>query len=145
MNAMELEQVQQHAESIKNDSEHTIPVMDPGDCWCQGDVGLVFLGENADFSNLSLIWDEEHRAEMNCQLAPGNTQGSRHCVDAESMKTVFFYRSSTGTELDGPRIDAPKGLRVNHPEHGDVILPPGKYAVIYQQVWDQAKARRALD
>lgn len=141
MNATELKEVTEHAEKIKNDGEHTVHNMDPGDMWCQGDVGIVFLGQREEVSFANLEEIPADRAEA--QLAPGNTQGSRHCID--DLGKVTMYRSASGTELDGPRIDAPTGFRVNHPEHGDVTLPPGKYAVIYQQVWVNMQARRALD
>ena len=149
MNATEMQEMTDHAEKIKNDGEHVIQVMSPGDMWCQGDVGIIFLGEcgnheDVDFGKLELLKDDDPRRIA--QLAPGETQGSRHCIDAECMKSVKMYvKTNSFSELDGPRLVCPEGLRVNHPEHGDVTMPPGKYAVVYQQVWDSMRARRALD
>lgn len=50
------------------------------------------------------------------QLVPGNTQGSRHTVD---FATVRLYTLPRPTALDGPIIEAPEGVVIHHPEHGD--------------------------
>jgi hypothetical protein len=76
------------------------------------------------------------------QLAPGTSRGSRHCL--ESLDGITFYRLERATPLDGPVLDAPRGLRVNHPEHGDVTLRPGVYAVVYQRAFAE-EIRRVED
>jgi len=124
-------EVLRQAESIRNDDHHTVKTMSPGDAWAQGDLGLVALE--------SLPANCKRDPNPSAQLAPGDTQGSRHCVD--DLSTVTLYRLGNPTPLDGPIIDAPAGVRVNHPEHGDVTLPPGVYAVVYQRAFaDELRA-----
>src|SRR3990167_10077441 len=50
------------------------------------------------------------------QLVPGNTQGSRHTVNLAQAR---LYTLPHPTALDGPIIDAPGGVVISHPEHGD--------------------------
>jgi hypothetical protein len=76
------------------------------------------------------------------QLAPGTSQGSRHCL--ESLEGITVFRLADQTPLDGPILEAPSGLRVNHPEHGDVTLRPGVYAVVYQRAFAE-ELRRVED
>lgn len=135
MNAItELRSLQQHAEAIKNDGEHAIATMSPGDAWAQGDIGIVCL---------SAVPDECHAIdEPSLQLAPGDTQGSRHCLD--SLEGVRLHQIADATPLDGPVIEAPVGCRINHPEHGDVLLPAGVYAIVYQRAYAD-ELRRVQD
>lgn len=65
------------------------------------------------------------------QLAPGETQGSRHCLD--SLESVSIYTRMDATPLDGPLIEVLREFTVTHPEHGHVTLPPGCYAVTFQR------------
>lgn len=77
------------------------------------------------------------------QLAPGMTQGSRHCVD---LSTVTLYRLTNGDVLDGPLIDAPEGVLITHPEHGHLVFPPGVYGVTFQRAYaDADDLRRVAD
>jgi hypothetical protein len=123
-----------HAEKIKNDDEHEIATMSVGDMWPQGDVGIVSLGKIPAGATV------EPKPQL--QLAPGTTQGSRHCL--ASLDGVTLYRLKDATPLDGPVIDAPQGCRVNHPEHGDVILPAGVYGIVYQRAFAE-ELRRVQD
>lgn len=67
----------------------------------------------------------------NNQLAPGNTQGSRHVVRADVDVRVL---ERSGDVLTGPVIDAPNGCYVEHPEHGDIdIQCGGVFSVTYQR------------
>jgi hypothetical protein len=75
------------------------------------------------------------------QLAPGSTQGSRHCVD---ISKVTLYILPFPTALDGPVIDAPNGVEITHPEHGNHIYPPGVYHVTFQRAHTD-ELRRVLD
>lgn len=118
-------QVIDYAEQIRNDDAHTVATMSPGDMWVQGDIGLVCLAALPK----GCVVDNRPTP----QLAPGTTQGSRHCVAAGDMARVRFYRLIEATPLDGPVIEAPDGLTIEHPEHGDVTLPPGIYGVVYQR------------
>jgi hypothetical protein len=130
----EFEAVKFHAESIRNDGEHRVEVMDPGDCWAQGDIGILMIQAVPAGAKVS--------KSPSAQLAPGNTQGSRHVL--ESMEGLTLYEIDNATPLDGPVIDAPSGCRVNHPEHGDVTLPTGVYAIVYQRAFAE-ELRRIQD
>lgn len=126
--------IARHAEKIRNDDEHVIETMSPGDVWAQGDVGLVCLGV--------LPGNVEEIKKPSAQLAPGTTQGSRHCL--RSLKGITLYRRQGATPLDGPMIHAPDGCAVDHPEHGNVVLPPGVYGVVYQRAYAE-ELRRVQD
>jgi hypothetical protein len=55
-----------------------------------------------------------------------------------------MYRVSNPGPLDGPIIDAPDGCAIDHPEHGDAVLPAGVYAITYQRAYAQ-ELRRVQD
>lgn len=123
-----------HAEKIKSDEHQHAGEMSVGDAWPQGDIAIVLIGvlpAGAKFVERPTL-----------QLAPGTTQGSRHCL--ESLDGLTVYTHANPTALDGPILDAPNGLRVNHPEHGDVSLRPGVYAVVYQRAFAE-ELRRVQD
>ena len=75
------------------------------------------------------------------QLAPGTSQGSRHCVDLTRVRLWVLARP---TALDGPIIEAPEGVEIQHPEHGHHIYPPGIYQVTYQRAYAN-ELRRVQD
>lgn len=110
-----------HAQKIRNDDPHTIATMSESDMWPQGDVGILCLD--------ALPPGAVEIEKPSLQLAPGTTQGSRHILDRQ----VRQYRWEDATPLDGPILDAPEGCTITHPEHGDVTLPAGIYAIIYQR------------
>ena len=128
------ERVKQQAEAIASDAEHTIPVMYIGDEVRQGDIYIT------------RIPGVPHGAELvespTRQLAPGTTQGSRHCL--RSLDGVKVYRMRNAGPLDGPIIDAPGGCTIDHPEHGNRTLPGGTYAVTYQRAFAE-ELRRVQD
>lgn len=126
--------IQKHAEEIKNDGEHFVPTASTGDMWAQGDVGIVCLEK--------LPRGCTKVANPSAQLAPGTTQGSRHCI--ADLSIVTLYVAADATPLDGPVIDAPSGVKIEHPEHGDVTLCPGVYAIVYQRAFAD-ELRRVQD
>ncbi len=73
------------------------------------------------------------KVETESQLAPGSTQGSRHCIKSTHLKHLTMYRRDNQDALQGPLIQARESFEVMHPEHGHVILPAGCYAVTYQR------------
>lgn len=75
------------------------------------------------------------------QLAPGTTQGSRHCVDLTQVRLWLLPHPSP---LDGPMIEAPAGCVITHPEHGHLRFPPGLYQVTFQRTY-AAELRRSVD
>lgn len=121
----EFQTLKSHAEAIQNDAEHEVATVSDGDAWAQGDVMPVAIP--------AVPKGATRIARPLSQLAPGTTQGSRHCL--RSLDGVTLYVMPDATVLDGPVIDAPEGCAVDHPEHGNVILPPGVYVVIYQRAY----------
>lgn len=129
----ELKAIQQHAESIKNDETHEMSVMSPGDAWAQGDVLITCLECVPDGC-------EPIKAER--QLAPGTTQGSRHCI--VDLQGVEMFRMKDATPLDGPVFRSDRKVEIDHPEHGNLIAPPGTYGVTYQRQYAE-ELRRVQD
>jgi hypothetical protein len=76
------------------------------------------------------------------QLAPGTTQGSRHVLD--SLDGVSVYRLAENTVLQGPVLLVTTERTVTHPEHGNVVLPPGIYSITYQRQFAE-ELRRVAD
>lgn len=129
-----LSQIASHAEAIKNDEHQVAGEMSVGDAFAQGDISLVLLEKVPEGCTLV-------ESPM-LQLAPGTTQGSRHCL--ESLEGISIYQLPKPNELEGPVIDAQKGCRVNHPEHGDVTFRMGIYGVVYQRQYAE-EIRRVQD
>lgn len=117
-----LRRIDAHAEQIKNDESHTLGALSRADTWAQGDVGLVVLDE---------LPDNCEKIAAVPQLAPGSTRGSRHCL--VSLTGITMYRMNKATPLDGPIIESLFGFEIDHPDHGNVICPPGIYGVVYQR------------
>lgn len=126
--------VRSHAESIKNDAPQRIEVMSENDAWAQGDILLTCL------SGLPQGCKRIDKPET--QLAPGTTQGSRHCLD--SLSDIEMFSLTNATPLDGPVIKSDRQFTVEHPEHGNITLPPGVYGVTYQRAF-AAELRRTQD
>lgn len=148
----EIEQIQRHAEVIKNGEHDKIGPGVPlvmsralmaGDGVAQGDLMLIVADK---------IPDEYQRIKgpkaIDKQLVPGNTVGAKHCLD--SMVGVKIYRPTNWTEasMDGPCIVTTKERTVLHPTHGAVVIPAGMTVVCYyQREFDaeQKRERRARD
>jgi hypothetical protein len=129
-----LRDVADQAERIRNDAEQRPAFVDPGDEVRQGDVYLTRL---AGLPRGLVKVDRPAR-----QLAPGDTQGSRHCL--RSLRGVRVYRLAEPGPLDGPVIEAEREWAVDHPEHANFVLPPGVYAVTYQRAFAE-ELRRVED
>src|ERR1043166_7898038 len=95
----EFVRIQKHAEKIRNDEGHKIETASSGDMWAQGDVQFVYLD--------SIPKGCKPDAKPSRQLAPGTSQGSRHCLT--DMTAVRLHRIADPTPLDGPVIEAPCG------------------------------------
>lgn len=130
-----LEKVTSSAEAIRNDETQRFPeAASPGDCWRQGDVYITLLD--------GVPQGAKQDAKPDPQLAPGTTKGSRHILD--SLDGVTCYQLHNATVLEGPVLDVTKEREVTHPEHGNVILPPGVYGITYQRAYAE-ELRRQLD
>ena len=116
-----------------------------GDVVRQGDLYLVCLE--------SLPPGVKHQR----QLAPGNTQGSRHVAEGDCV--VYMPRepiavaaviarvanADVPVELVGPLVECLGETTITHPEHGHRILPAGtSWAVVYQRAFAE-EIRRAQD
>ena len=128
-----LTQIVDIAENIKCDLTQRFPeAASPGDFWRQGDIYITLLDslpENAE------------RVVVNLQLAPGTTKGSRHILSHGNLR---MYRLSGAGALTGPIVKNKRTVTVTHPEHGNVVLPPGIYAITYQRAFAD-ELRRQLD
>lgn len=131
-----MNEVSQVAESIRSDARHAIPVADRGDYCRQGDIYLTRI-DKADMPD-----EVKPIANSSLQLAPGETQGSRHCL--KSLRGVTLYAVPNAGPLDGPIIEAQRRFTVTHPEHGDRSFPAGVYAVTYQRAFAD-ELRRVQD
>lgn len=84
-------------------------------------------------------------AEPDRQLVPGQTQGSRHCLD--SLDGVALHRPhrwGPGYEgLLGPIVELTEPRTITHPKHGDLHLPVGIWQCGYQR--SAVAERRARD
>lgn len=138
-------QVAMAAEKIKSDDREVVATMSPGDVCRQGDIYLVCLDREPKTTGTA----------PSRQLAPGDTQGSRHVAAGECEVLVADEREAKAAlnrlvpatkahvPFVGPVIRAPLGVEITHPEHGDRVLPPGSYLVIYQRAWANEVRRQA--
>lgn len=127
--------VQSSAESIKSDDTQRFPeAASAGDTFRQGDIYIEKIA--------AVPASAERVRKPDAQLAPGTTKGSRHVLD--SLDGVTMYRVANPSPLDGPIIDVATEREVTHPEHGNVILPAGVYAITYQRAWAD-EIRRVAD
>lgn len=131
-----LRDVQRGAEKIKNDELQRFPeAASPGDSVRQGDVYVTLLDR---------VPAGATPIPFRAQLADGNTQGSRHCLD--SSQGVQLYRLPEPGMLDGPVVELAEPRTLEHPEHGDWLLGPGVYQISYQRSLDaEDRERRSLD
>ena len=132
-----LASIQEQAEKIKSDATQKFPeAASVGDSWRQGDCYFTLLDAIPSGAAID--------PEPSAQLAPGSTQGSRHILD--SLAGVTMYRIPNPGMLDGPIIECKTVRTITHPEHGDVVLPPGIYAISYQRDLDaEERERRVQD
>jgi hypothetical protein len=113
-----------------------------GDAHRQGDLYLVVIESIP--KGYVLVTDPTVKDR---QLVPGNTQGSRHCLD--STDGVDLHRPGTWPDsgIVGPVLVLTKERTVLHPTHGSVVLGPGMYQCAFQREWDaeQKRERRNAD
>ena len=124
--------IRTHVESIKNDEPQSVETMSTNDAWAQGDVAIIAIDKITGKPDPKPV----------VQLAPGTTQGSRHCLD--SLDGIQLFRVDRADVLTGPQIKADRRFTVEHPEHGDVSLPPGNYQIRYQRAFAE-ELRRVAD
>lgn len=130
--------IQAQAEKIKSNAPHRIETMSEGDSFRQGDLYITFIG--------AVPRGAVRMKEVRLQLAPGETQGSRHVLDSAAGVQMFEPVGAEGgraTVLDGPVFLLTQRRTVTHPEHGHVSLPEGCYRVDFQRAFaDELRAQR---
>jgi len=148
----EIEQIQAHAEAIRNGEHDKIgpgvpiamsPALVPGEAIAQGDLLLV-VAEKVP-AGYKLV---KNPTEQDRQLVPGNTVGAKHCLD--SLAGVTMHRSPEwGPEqLEGPFLQLTQDRKILHPTHGEVTIPAGMSVHCrYDREFDaeQQRERRAAD
>lgn len=132
--------VQRAAEQIRNDERAVIGTMSIGDVVRQGDLYIVSIG------GLPRTW----RRLKSPQLAPGHTQGAHHVLlgnfeiyepDPEHALTLIARalaprKFESYVPLIGPVFRTLGPVEVDHPEHGNRLLPGGEcFAVVYQRAF----------
>ena len=130
--------VKDNIDKIVNDADHQMDTMEEMDEWRQGDVRVIRLPDDFDIEEHCILLKE-----IPIQLAPGNTLGSRHCLD--SIEGVTAYKLIAANNIDGPVLQLSETRSVIHPEHGNCKdLPVGKYAFPGQRVQAE-EIRRTRD
>ena len=126
-------EIRERVESIVcSDTQRFPEAASPGDTARQGDIYITLLdGVTEGFS----------KCKVELQLAPGTTKGSRHIL---SHDRVEMFRDPNADVLTGPVVKCSEEVSVTHPEHGNVILPPGTYAITYQRAFAE-ELKRQLD
>jgi len=78
------------------------------------------------------------------QLAQGVSQGSHHIAHCDKVYegTTLPKGIANGTFL-GPMIMSDVEIRIGHPQHADVIIPPGCYQITHQM--DARTLQRVTD
>lgn len=131
--AQVLTEVQEHAESIKTDElQHFPEAASHCDYHRQGDVYVI---------KLDSVPDGFEECQVERQLAPGNTRGSRHIL---SHGNVTMYKNPNANVLQGTVFKTDSGVTIEHPDHGDLKCPPGIYGITYQRLMAD-EIKRAQD
>lgn len=130
-------EILEFAESVKSDEIRTFPeAASIGDTFRQGDMYITLI-ENLPKGVIA-------SKNPSNQIAIGDTQGSRHCID--ELNNVKVYHKNSPGMLEGPIILVKSPIVITHPEHGHVNLPCGTYEITYQKNLDnEEREMRALD
>lgn len=148
-------EVKEHAEKIKSGEPQVVGTMSPGDTQRQGDVYIVCLGPKnsgvlAQLGNLTPIAER--------QLAPGETQGSRHILEGDvrlfratepgkvaAVINGLVKGAAVQEALIGPVFETGAKTELTHPEHGNFKYPEGEIcATVYQRAHAD-EVRRQVD
>lgn len=97
------------------------PQMEPGQMFCQGDIGILRIAELPKGAR-------KIDRPKDGQVAPGTSRGSRHCVVGEGA----FYRFP-GDALSDLCFESATEWTMTHPEHAHVTCEPGLYQMVHQQ------------
>lgn len=144
--ARQIAAIAKSAEKMDAAKPAKIEAPSPGDVVRQGDLYLVCL-ESLPAGT-----------KTQRQLAPGNTQGSRHVAEGECVVyspaepqavTRLIAALCRGAEIPpqlvGPLVECHGETTISHPEHGHRILPAGStWGVVFQRAFAE-EVRRAQD
>lgn len=87
----------------------------------------------------------EGKASKDAQLAPGQTQGSRHILSGKFELVTDVTFKNVPQALVGPAFKCKGDVELTHPEHGNKILPKGTvWQVTYQRAFAE-EIRRVQD
>lgn len=149
---MEIEQLQQHADRIRN-GEHDkigpgVPIamsraLVAGEGVAQGDLMLIVV--DAVPKGFKKVSSPNEKAR---QLVPGNTAGAKHCLSSLQGVTIYHPPHFNDESLEGPVLVTHKAVTVQHPTHGAVEIPAGMVVgCFYQREYDAElqRERRAAD
>ena len=131
-----MQKIRSHGKKVADDSPRVVGELCQGDHTAQGDVMFWKLDELPEGCT--------RIANPDRQLAPGTTQGSRHCIRAEDMQKIEFYSLKDSNALQGPVMKCNSPVTVEHPEHGDQTLNKGISIVTYQRAYAD-ELRRVQD
>lgn len=122
-------------EAVVSDHEQIFPLAatPDSDFVRQGDLYIWLKSE---------VPKKAKKVEAKNQLVPGQTKGSRHCLD--SLDGVTVYELADGNELQGPIIKLICERLITHPEHGNWRLGAGVYEITYQRAFAE-ELRRVRD
>jgi hypothetical protein len=123
-------------------------------------VGTASVGDVVRQGDLYLVCLESlpPGTKTRRQLAPGETQGSRHVAEGDCevyqprepaavsrLVGVACRGADVPAELVGPIVECHGDTTITHPEHGHRILPGGTvWAVVYQRAYAE-EIRRVQD
>lgn len=138
-------QMREHLESVRPGQPCRITeAWTAGDTAWQGDLGLMLVDAVPEgYVKIAKPTDQDR------QLVPGNTQGSKHCLDSLDGVTIY-HPKDWGAEgnLRGPCLILKESRTILHPTHGAVTIPANRTILCgYQREYDQElkRARRAAD
>lgn len=127
--------VKKSAEKMHSQKTERIGSPSLGDVVRQGDIYLVCIKE----------LPKDGKETKDLQLAPGNTQGSRHIMSGNVKMVTGVKFQNFNSVLVGPAFKCEGDATVTHPEHGNKILPEGTvWQVVYQQAYAD-EIRRVQD
>jgi hypothetical protein len=116
-------------------------------------IGSPSVGDNVRQGDLYLVCIDRlpiGKPSNERQLVPGTTQGSRHTLRGDAtIVTGTTFCNPSGEEIPevliGPAFVCNSDVTIEHPEHGDKILPQGTaWQCVYQQAYAEV-VRRVAD
>ena len=149
---MSITKILRHATRLKNGNGRVKPGQPysipkswtEGEACAQGDLNIIVWYElpNSGYP----------QKDFGTQLVPGESQGSRHCLDSVDGVTRWYPDAWKPTEdydlQNGPYLLGDRDFTITHPTHGDVTVPAGMLVECwYQREYDseQKRERRNAD